>query len=201
MKKTRPALIALTAALTLGITACGSDSTDDAADSTTASSSTASDAASTSTASTSTATSSASGSSSADSAGSKDVLAAIDAAAAKGGGTAYEIDDQDGDGSWEVDVAKGAKSLEVGVGEDGKATVEETDDLDDEDRAGVQAAKVTLGDAIETALKEVDGTFDGAELEEEGGQHFWEITIDDGTDDDREVRIDVTTGKVLPRNN
>lgn len=187
MQTPRPALIALTAALTLGVTACGSDTPVAPASSTSSSSS--------STASSSTSGGKTSASKAAASRP-KDVLAAIDAAENKVGGTAYEIDDQDDDGSWEIDVVKGSKSFEVAVTADGRATTDdESDDLDDDDRAGLKAAKISVGEAIESALKEVDGTFDDAELEEEGGKHFWVVTIDTTDRDDVEVRVDVVTGK------
>ena len=121
-------------------------------------------------------------------------MGAIAAAEKEGGGTAYEVDDQDDDGVWEIDVAKGAKSVEVDVAKDGTATAGDEDDLDDDDRAGLKAAKIDLPQAIEAALEKVDGTFDEAELEEEGGTHFWKISID-VSGDDTDVLVDVTTGK------
>ncbi|CAM4190233.1 PepSY domain-containing protein [Janibacter anophelis] len=81
---------------------------------------------------------------------------------------------------------------------DGRASTDgDADDLDDEDRAGLDAAKIDLAEAIETALKEADGTFDDAELEEENGAHHWKISVDvNGNDTD--VLVDVTTGKAMP---
>ncbi|SOC52531.1 PepSY domain-containing protein [Ornithinimicrobium cerasi] len=129
-------------------------------------------------------------------------LAAIATAEAEAGGTAYEIDDQDDDGTWEVDVAVDDRSVEVTVSADG-ATVEATedDDLDEDDRAALDAATITLVDAITTAVTEVDGVLDDAELEEEDGSFFWEVSVDRTSngagDDDVEVRVDVTTGDVV----
>lgn len=205
MQTPRPALIALTAALTLGVTACGSDtpvapasstsSSSSAADSSTSSDDASESATDDATSSSSTASSSTSASKAAASRP-KDVLAAIDAAEKKVGGTAYEIDDQDDDGTWEIDVVKGSKSFEVTVTADGRATTDdESDDLDDDDRAGLKAAKISVGEAIESALKEADGTFDDAELEEEDGKHFWVVTIDTKDRDDVQIRVDVVTGK------
>ncbi|QBF47193.1 PepSY domain-containing protein [Janibacter limosus] len=197
MKTTRSALIALTTAALLGLSACGN--ADDPAgpaesrtqrpgDTPSASSSVASSTSSTSgsasrTSSTSSATTP-----------TDPVLAAIAAAEKEAGGTAYEVDDQDGDGTWAVDVAKGATSIEVDVAKGGAASAGEEGDLDSDDRAGLKAATVDLPEAIETALKEVDGTFDGAELEEEGGKHSWKISID-VSGDDTDVLVDVRTGK------
>ncbi len=129
-------------------------------------------------------------------------LAAIATAEAEAGGTAYEIDDQDDDGTWEVDVAVDDRSVEVTVSADGSTVAEtEDDDLDEDDRAALDAATITLVDAITTAVTEVDGVLDDAELEEEDGSFFWEVSVDRTSngagDDDVEVRVDVTTGDVV----
>ena len=200
MKNTRPALIALTAALALGISACGAS--DDPADSdettstTTTSETSASgdDATETTTSDQTTGTSSPSDPGGADETGLQAVLDAIEAAEKETGGTVYEVDDQDDDGSWEIDVAKGNQSIEVEVDADGRATTDDDDDLDDDDRAGLDAAEITVGDAIEAALEEVDGTFADAELAEEDGNHHWEVSIDTEDRDEVEVHVDVSDG-------
>lgn len=130
-----------------------------------------------------------------------DVLwAAISTAEEDAGGTAYEVDDQDDDGTWEIDVAVGDRSIEVTVTSDGAEVVgtDDDDDLDDDDRRALDAATITIQDAITTALNEVPGTFDDAELDEEDGSFHWEISIDatDG-DDDVEVYVDVESGDVV----
>lgn len=124
-------------------------------------------------------------------------LQAIETAEGEAGGTAYGIDDQEDDGSWEVDVAVGDRSVEVTVGADGSVTSTEDDDLDDDDRAGLDAATITLSEAIEQAVGEVGGHLDDAELDEDDGTHFWEVSLD-GTDrgDDIEVKVSVA-GEVL----
>lgn len=198
MTRTRPALIALTAALTLGVAACGSD--DSPEESETSSAAETSSETSTSAETTSGETSAgdtestSSGGAASDDQGAQAVLEAIAAAEKEADGTAYEIDDQEDDGTWEVDVAKGSESIEVEVAEDGSTTADESDDLDEDDRAGVRAAKIEIGDAITAALEEVEGTLDDVELEEEDGAHYWEVTIDSADRDDVEVRVDVTDG-------
>ena len=93
-------------------------------------------------------------------------------------------------------MAKGKTSSEVQVAADGTARVEDADDdLDDDDRAGLAAAKITLVEAIEAALEEADGSLDDAELEKEDGQHFWQVTVDTADRNEVEVRVDVTSGK------
>lgn len=200
MRTTRAAIVALASAALLGLTACGGSTDPDepvgpADTHTERSDDTSSSPTSQETSSTSD-TSSAPTSSAASPTGDP-VLAAITAAEDEAGGTAYEIDDQDEDGTWEIDVAKGNQSVEVEVGEDGTATAGDDDDLDDEDRAGLDAAQIDLAEAIEAALKEADGTFDDAELEEDNGTHHWKISVDvDGNDTD--ILVDVKTGKATP---
>ena len=63
------------------------------------------------------------------------------------------------------------------------------------DRAAIEAAKISLGDAITTALKQVDGTLDDAELEEQGGRHVWQVTIDTTDRGGVEVDVDVESGQ------
>ena len=202
MKTTRTAIVALACAALLGLTACGGSTNPDepvgpADTHTERSDDTSSSQTSQETSSSSSSDTSSAPTSSAASPTGDPVLAAITAAEDEAGGTAYEIDDQDEDGTWEIDVAKGDQSVEVEVGEDGTATAGDDDDLDDEDRAGLDAAKIDLAEAIEAALKEADGTFDDAELEEENGTHHWKISVDvNGNDTD--VLVDVTTGKATP---
>ena len=125
-------------------------------------------------------------------------LTAVATAEAETDGTAYEIDDQDDDGTWEVDVRVDDRSVEVTVAADGTAVEStEDDDLDDDDRAALDAATITLAEAVELAVAEVGGVLDDAELEEEDGSFFWEVTLD-GTEsgDDVEVKVSVT-GEIL----
>lgn len=214
MTTTRSALIALTAALTLGITACGSsDDSGAKGDSKSSSASEKSGGGGSDKDGSGKNGSGKNGSgqggsgkngsgqgknggSGAGGAGSKElkaISAAIDAAEKETGGTVYEADTEDG-GTVDVDVAKGSKTIDAEVTKDGKVTVDDDkDDRDDaSDRAVLKKAKITLADALEAALKETDGTPEGAELEEEKGKGFWEVTVGE-----REVAIDASTGKVL----
>jgi len=120
-------------------------------------------------------------------------LTAIRTAEAEAGGEAYEIDDIDDDGTWEVDVRVGDRSVEVTVDSEGTTVLEtEDDDLDGEDRAALDAATVTLTEAIEIAIDEAGGVLDDAELETDDGRQAWEITVDTGEHDDLEVLVSVT---------
>lgn len=126
-------------------------------------------------------------------------LSAIETAEAETGGTAYEIDDQDEDGTWEVEVRVDDRSVEVTVSEDGTAVVStEDDDLDEDDRAALDAATITLADAIQMGVAEVGGVLDDAELEDEddGLPHHWEVSVD--TEDGRSVEVLVSIdGEIL----
>jgi uncharacterized membrane protein YkoI len=120
-------------------------------------------------------------------------LSAIATAEGATGGVAYEIDDQDDDGTWEVDVRVGDSSIEVKLSADGTQVLEqENDDLDDDDKAGLDAASITLTDAIQKAVNHVGGTLDDAELDEGDGKHYWEVSVDTDQQDDVEVHVSVT---------
>lgn len=127
-------------------------------------------------------------------------VAAILAAQEEVDGVAFEIDDQDEDGTWEVDVRVGDRSVEVTV--DAQGTVVRTDDEDDldaEDREALDSAAVPLEEAISIALEEVGGQLDDAELDEEDGTYVWKVSVD-GTDDGRddvEVSVDIVSGEVV----
>lgn len=127
-----------------------------------------------------------------------EVVAAIRTAEGEAGGTAYELDDQDDDGSWEIDVAVGNRSVEVTVSADGTQVLElDDDDLDDEDRRGLEAAQLTILDAIGNALAERPGTLDDVELGDERGTFAWEVTIDTESRDDVDVYVEVTNGEIV----
>ncbi|NLG20128.1 MAG: hypothetical protein GX555_01680 [Actinomycetales bacterium] len=128
-------------------------------------------------------------------------LAAIDTAIAETDGVAYEIDDLDDDGTWEVDVRVGDRSVEVKVTADGTEVVAtEDDDLDEDDRAALDIATITLSDAITLAVDEVGGVLDDAELETDDGTAYWEVTVDTDAKDDIEVKVSLD-GEILEIDN
>ncbi len=126
------------------------------------------------------------------------VLDAIALAESEAGGTAYEIDDEDDDTAWEISVAAGDQVLEVTVSADGTEVLgtESDGSLDDDDRQAVDTAGISLGEAIVTALAEVDGNLDDVEVDDDGGTVSWEVTVDQG-DVEHEIYVDVVTGEVL----
>ena len=174
---TRPALIALTAALALGTTACGSGETEPA-ESTSGSTEASSDESSTTT------------TDSGD-----PIIDAIGAAEEAVGGTAYEVEDAGGRRAWTIDVAEGDTSTEVSVAKDGTATPGEESDLDADDSAALDDAKVGLVEAIEEGRESTDEPFDGAELGEKEGRPQWEVafTSDPAKEGDDLLRVGVDT--------
>lgn len=206
MRTTRTTTLAMTLALGLTLAACGG--ADDPAGSPTADSSPSAvpapapeedDATGTDDDATGTdddSTSSATGDTSFDPTGSG--LEAVSVAEAEAGGTAYGLDDEDGDGGWEVDVAVDDRSVEVTVGADGAVLETEDEDLDAEDRAALDAAVVSVAEAVETALAEVGGQLDDVELDDEDDTWVWEVSLDDTDNGDEvDVKISTTTGEVV----
>lgn len=126
------------------------------------------------------------------------VLAAIATAEKAVGGRAIDIDDQDDDGDWEVEVLKGNVVYEVKVSGDGKTVkATERDDVDSDDLRRAAKVKVSMADAIKKALAEVPGKIDEVDLDDKNGKILWEVSIDavDGTD--RDIYVDVETGAIV----
>lgn len=197
----RPVLSA-TAAIAVGfaLTACGG-STDDqpAAETTTVQTTESGTTESETTTSGTTTTSTSSATAGAgDTAGRVDPIAAIGTAESEVDGIAYEIDDADDDGSWEVTVRTGDTAREVTIGPDGAVVRVEDEQLDDDDRRALDAAQIGLGDAITTALNETGGILDDAEFEEDNGAFHIEVSVD-ATDrgDDVDVHIDPVSGDIV----
>lgn len=127
-------------------------------------------------------------------------LNAIATAEKATGGTAYAIDDEDDDNSWEVDIATGNSTVEVEVDATGAHVLsKENDDDRDDDRRLLDQVSVPLAEAITTAVTEVPGVLDGAELDDDRIL-TWEVTVDTTDRSDVEVAIDAATGSVVAGN-
>ena len=115
------------------------------------------------------------------------------------GGQVFEIDRKDGEDGWEVKLAVGDREKEVDVTQDGsEVTPQEGDDqLDQEDRERIAQVQVPMEDAVRTALDEVDGTLDGAQLDTEDGTTVWEVDIDDPDGTSVDVYVNVANGSVV----
>jgi uncharacterized membrane protein YkoI len=124
-------------------------------------------------------------------------VAAIGAAEGEAGGTAFSIDDADDDDTWEVDVAVGDGTVTVKVDQAGEVAGTAEDDLNPAVVQALDAAQVSLADAVESVLAEADGTLDDAELEEEDGNFdTWSVTVDE-QGDAVDYRVDVASGEVV----
>ena len=144
-------------------------------------------------------TAAAAGSGSATGQADEPAYAVIDAVLEKyGDGIIVEVDANDDDTTWEVDVVVGEEVKELDVTADGDIT--ETDresDLEDVQKA--KDAEVTAQQALDTAREGRDGvTLDEMDLDDDNGTLQWEVGFDreDGSDGP-EVEIDATSGEVL----
>lgn len=126
-------------------------------------------------------------------------LRAIATAEKAENGKAFEIDDEDDDNTWEVDVMVGDRSIEVKVSADGNTVIsrDDDDDADNDDRARLDRAQITLAQAIEAALREVPGLLDDAELDDEDNRDVWEVTIDAPDNDDVDVYVSPQDGTII----
>lgn len=115
------------------------------------------------------------------------------------GGQVFEIDRKDAGDGWEVKLAVEDREQEVEVSADGQeVTPQESDDeLDQQDRENIAQVQVPLEDAVRTALEEVDGTLDSAQLDTENGTTVWEVDIDDDQGTSVDVYVNVDNGSVL----
>ncbi|WP_407319623.1 hypothetical protein UQW22_04145 [Isoptericola halotolerans] len=126
-------------------------------------------------------------------------LAAVATAEAEVEGAAYAIGDDDEGSSWEVDVALGDETVVASVdGTGGQVLGTETDDLDDDDRAALDAASVGLPEAIQRVVGESGGTLEDAELETDGGVAHWKVSVLTSAGDEEEYLVDLIDGAVTP---
>ncbi len=122
-------------------------------------------------------------------------LAAIATAEAAGEGRAYAIDDQDEDGTWEVDVLMDSGATEYTISADGAQVVKtEPEDLDSDERAALANATVTLTQAITTAVEAGGQPLDDADFDDESGVWAWEVSLQTR---DTDIVIDPNSGGVI----
>ncbi len=92
-------------------------------------------------------------------------------------------------------LAVGALATGFGIGMGANAMA---DSNDEKEWAAIQAAGITLSDAISLAEKEVGGRAVEAELDEEGDNLFYyevEVIAPGGVE--KEVLIDMTSGEII----
>ncbi|QZY84615.1 PepSY domain-containing protein [Micrococcus luteus] len=125
--------------------------------------------------------------------------AVIDAVLEKyGDGIIVEVDANDDDTTWEVDVVVGEEVKELDVTAEGDIT-ETGRESDPEDVQKAKDAEVTAERALDTAREGRDGVaLDEMDLDDDNGTLQWEVEFDreDGSDGP-EVEIDATSGEVL----
>lgn len=122
-------------------------------------------------------------------------LAAITTAENETQGVAYELEIDDD--FWEVHLAVGDTDTEVRTTADGaEVRSTETDDtVDDDDRAALDAAGITLAVALQAAVDERgSGSVDEISVSDDpDGQIAWEVSFTD----DVEVYVAVVDGAIL----
>ena len=131
--------------------------------------------------------------------GSDASIAAADTAEAEvPGSRAFDLEFND-NGTYDIDVTDGTMVQEMVVDMD-VVILTETDDLDDDDRAELDAASVTKQEAIATALADTPGTVNDAELDDEDGSVDvrWEIDILPAAGGGEvEIHVDAATGQIV----
>jgi len=108
-----------------------------------------------------------------------------------------EVENDKYEFEFKVDAENGEIIKEKREERRGKKAV--TGDNGNTEDATKNEAVITVEQAKETALKEVDGILDGIELEREYGQLVYEVEVETAQngDDDVTVYVDAITGKVL----
>ncbi|MCR8674880.1 PepSY domain-containing protein [Micrococcus sp. HG099] len=115
-----------------------------------------------------------------------------------GDGVIVEMDLDDDDAKWEVDVVVGDDVKEYDVTTDGQVSEGVRPQIDDDVRRAGEA-QVTAETAISTALQgRTDQTVDEVDLDEEDGTLAWKVELDrENGEDGAEVKIDAKTGDVI----
>lgn len=105
-------------------------------------------------------------------------------------GIIVDIDLDDNGSQYEVDVVAGNEVYELDVSADGDITVHDTDNDDDDDIREAQQANVTVTEALDEAFgQHSDASFDQIQLDEDNGDLFWEIELDDANGSEIEMEI------------
>lgn len=115
-----------------------------------------------------------------------------------GDGVIVEMDLDDDDAKWEVDVVVGEDVKEYDVTTGGQVSEGDRPQIDDDVRRAGEA-QVTAETAISTALQgRTDQTVDEVDLDEEDGTLVWKVELDrENGEDGAEVKIDAKTGDVI----
>ncbi|MDO5721851.1 MAG: PepSY domain-containing protein [Actinomycetaceae bacterium] len=127
-------------------------------------------------------------------------IEAVRAAQDAGGGTVLELDREDSDRLWEVEVLEGTQKVTYYVSEDGTVTEHKRKDADAKDVNRV-AGVIPAADAIKTALDALGEAFlDECELDDNDGVLVWEMDFDDASGHDfAKVEVNAKTGEVTKK--
>lgn len=127
-------------------------------------------------------------------------IEAVKAAEAKNGGKLIELDREDRDQVWEVEVIEGSEEVTYYVTADGSVTEHKRKAADQDDIAKVTDA-IPATEAIQKAFDELGGGFlDECELDENSGVIVYEMDFDDETGSDfAEIEIDSRTGDITKK--
>lgn len=142
----------------------------------------------------------------------EDAKAAIAAAEGEVDGTAYEVDFEEADDDddddddeqephWSVGVISGDREWEVRVSADGADVLgTEEDDADSDDVSELDAATVTLEEAIDAAAEDTSGDLDDASLDDDNGTLYWEVSIyPEGEQRSQDIDVDAESGGIINR--
>lgn len=123
-------------------------------------------------------------------------VAAVVLAQQETGGTAYQVELDDG--VWVVDVAVDSSNFEVAVDLDGLSVISARPDgpVDTDDLGKLAVATVSIEEAMTVAADEVGGDITEVDLDTESGVVVWKVDLDVDSDD-IEVSVSATTGEVL----
>lgn len=138
----------------------------------------------------------------------KATLAAVDTALGRyQGAQAVEVDHDDSNDTFEVDVFQDGSRYRVttdGSGENATGGDDDKDSVDEEDVARFGRASITLEEAVKRAFEKATETqsggvsMDEVSLDEENDQVYWEVELDSG-DQDLEYRVNANTGTIEPK--
>ena len=127
-----------------------------------------------------------------EAAGSNDeVYSIIEAVEAEySGGIIVDIDLEDNGSMYEVEVVVDNEVYELDVSSDGSINVDDRDNDEDEDIREAQDANVTVTEALDDAFSQYsDASFDQIQLDEDDGQLYWEIDLDDANGSEIELEV------------
>ncbi|MDO5719398.1 MAG: PepSY domain-containing protein [Actinomycetaceae bacterium] len=125
---------------------------------------------------------------------------AVKAAEAQNGGKLIELDREDSDQVWEIEVIEGEEEVTYYVSADGSVTEHKRKDADQDDLAKVADA-ISATEAIQKAFDELGGGYlDECELDENNGIIVYEMDFDDENGNDfAEIEIDSRSGDIAKK--